>query len=87
MKRHEREENERDRTRIMLHYLCDTKQTEKKIPPTHKKATWTAAGLFELEDGKIKSFVKEWNKLPMWQQLGKDNAIVGCYTKCTSHMI
>ena len=26
--------------------------------------------LFRVEDDKLVEFVKEWNKLPMWQQLG-----------------
>ncbi|GAB4815561.1 hypothetical protein N2152v2_002607 [Parachlorella kessleri] len=41
------------------------------IQPTHKKAHWSAAALFQLTpDGKITKFVKEWNKLEMWQGLG-----------------
>lgn len=35
-----------------------------------RKANWTAAAIFELEDGKIKGFTKEWDKLNMWKQLG-----------------
>ena len=26
--------------------------------------------LFRVEDGELVEFVTEWNKLPMWQQLG-----------------
>lgn len=41
------------------------------IQATGKKAQWTAAALFELtDDGKISKFIKEWNKLAMWEQLG-----------------
>jgi predicted ester cyclase len=40
------------------------------IGPTGKKAHWTAAAIFELDNGKIKTFVKEWDKLAMWRQFG-----------------
>ena len=40
------------------------------IQPTGRKATWTACALFRVQDGKLVEFVKEWNKLPMWEQLG-----------------
>jgi predicted ester cyclase len=40
------------------------------IEPTGKHAKWTAAALFEVEGGKIRSFTKEWDKLHMWRQLG-----------------
>ena len=40
------------------------------IQPTGREATWTACALFRVEDGKLVEFVKEWNKLPMWEQLG-----------------
>lgn len=40
------------------------------LAPTGRKARWTAAALFRIEDGKLVEFVKEWNKLPMWEQLG-----------------
>lgn len=33
------------------------------IQPTHKRARWTAAGIFEIENGKIKKFIKEWDKV------------------------
>ena len=36
-----------------------------------RKANWTAAAIFELdEDGKIKGFTKEWEKMNMWKYLG-----------------
>ncbi|MBB3175296.1 putative ester cyclase [Endobacter medicaginis] len=41
-----------------------------KIQPTGRKATWTASALFRAKDGKLVEFVKEWNNLPMWEQLG-----------------
>ena len=40
------------------------------IEASGKKADWTAAAIFELEDGKIKAWTKEWDKLNMWKQLG-----------------
>lgn len=40
------------------------------VQPTGKRATWTAAAMFEVREGKIVSFVKEWDKLHMWRQLG-----------------
>jgi predicted ester cyclase len=41
-----------------------------EIPPTGKKARWTAAALFRVEGGKLAEFIKEWDKLSMWEQLG-----------------
>lgn len=40
------------------------------IDPSGKKAKWTAAAIFEVKDGKVHSFTKEWDKLNMWKQLG-----------------
>ncbi|KAI9833136.1 MAG: hypothetical protein M1819_003758 [Sarea resinae] len=40
------------------------------IEKTGKTARWTAAALFEVRDGKIVTFVKDWDKLSMWKQLG-----------------
>ncbi|KAI8817452.1 uncharacterized protein EV422DRAFT_500048, partial [Fimicolochytrium jonesii] len=42
----------------------------KDIQPTGRKASWHAAAIFEVEDGKLKKFVKEWDKLLMWTQFG-----------------
>lgn len=41
-----------------------------EIPPTGRKARWTAAALFRVENGKLAEFIKEWDKLAMWEQLG-----------------
>ncbi|KAL9643686.1 hypothetical protein ABK040_016137 [Willaertia magna] len=42
-----------------------------KIKPSGVHACWTASALFELDDnGKIKLFIKDWDKLSMWNQLG-----------------
>ncbi|KAL8968306.1 MAG: hypothetical protein Q9183_002526 [Haloplaca sp. 2 TL-2023] len=40
------------------------------IEPTGRKAQWHAAAIFEVRDGKVHSFTKEWDKLHMWKQLG-----------------
>jgi predicted ester cyclase len=40
------------------------------IAPTGRKAQWTAAALFQVQDGKLIEFIKEWNKLSMWEQFG-----------------
>jgi amidohydrolase len=40
------------------------------VHPSGRKAKWTAAGFFKLENGKIIRFIKEWDKLSMWKQLG-----------------
>jgi predicted ester cyclase len=40
------------------------------IEASGKKAAWHAAAIFEVEDGKIKGWSKEWDKLHMWKQLG-----------------
>lgn len=40
------------------------------IPATGRRACWTASAIFQMENGKIKEFIKDWNKLSMWEQLG-----------------
>jgi predicted ester cyclase len=40
------------------------------LPPRGKKAQWTASALFRVEDGKLVEFIKDWNKLSMWEQFG-----------------
>ena len=40
------------------------------IEPSGRKASWTAAAIFGVKDGKVHSFTKEWDKLNMWKQLG-----------------
>lgn len=40
------------------------------IPPTGRRARWTAAALFWAKNGQLTGFTKEWNKLAMWEQLG-----------------
>src|SRR5262249_28241001 len=40
------------------------------IPPTSKKARWTAAALFRVQNGRLLGFIKAWDKRGMWEQLG-----------------
>lgn len=40
------------------------------IEASGRKEDWTATAIFELEDGKIKGWTKERDKLNMWKQLG-----------------
>jgi hypothetical protein len=44
------------------------KGIEKSDPP--RKARWCAAAIFEIEDGKVKSFTKDWDQKIMQIQLG-----------------
>ncbi|KAB8210931.1 hypothetical protein BDV34DRAFT_185863 [Aspergillus parasiticus] len=41
---------------------------ERSDPP--KKARWSAAAIFEIENGKVKSFTKDWDQKVMQIQLG-----------------
>jgi predicted ester cyclase len=40
------------------------------IPATGRSARWSASATFTLRDGKLSEFIKDWNKLSMWEQLG-----------------
>jgi predicted ester cyclase len=40
------------------------------IEPTGRTAKWSASALFRVENGKLTEFVKDWDKLSMWEQLG-----------------
>ncbi|KAJ3038481.1 hypothetical protein HDV00_000578 [Rhizophlyctis rosea] len=42
------------------------------IQASGKKAQWTAAAIFEVDEGsgKLIKFIKDWDKLSMWKQLG-----------------
>jgi predicted ester cyclase len=40
------------------------------IPPTDRTARWSAAALFQIRDGKLVEFIKDWNEQSMWEQLG-----------------
>jgi predicted ester cyclase len=62
-----------DGDRICLRYTAEGSHSGEPhggIQPTGRKARWTAAALFRVKNGKLFEFVKEWNKLAMWEQLG-----------------
>jgi len=59
--------------RVCLRYTAEGShrgEPHGNIAPTGRRARWTACALFRLEDGKLAEFIKEWNKLSMWEQLG-----------------
>lgn len=59
--------------RVALRYTAEGSHggaAHGSLPATGNAARWTAAALFRVEDGKLTEFVKEWNKLAMWEQLG-----------------
>lgn len=59
--------------RVCLRYTAEGGhhgKPHKGIAPTGRSARWTAAAIFEVQDGKLSEFIKDWNKLEMWEQLG-----------------
>lgn len=59
--------------RVCLRYTAEGAHGGKphgEIQPTGRTARWSAAALFRVEDGKLAEFIKDWNKLSMWEQLG-----------------
>jgi predicted ester cyclase len=59
--------------RVCLRYTAEG--THKGAPhgdidATGQRARWTATGVFRVQDGKLTEFIKDWNKLSMWEQLG-----------------
>ena len=59
--------------RVCLRYTAEGSHSGKAhsgIAPTGNKARWSASAIFRVEDGKLKEFIKDWNKLHLWQQLG-----------------
>ena len=40
------------------------------LAPSGRKAQWTASALFQVTDGKLSEFIKDCNKLSMWEQFG-----------------
>ncbi|MGC2655174.1 MAG: ester cyclase [Mycobacterium sp.] len=59
--------------RVCLRYTAEGSHSGKAhgdIAPTGRKARWSAAALFRVQDGKLVEFIKDWNKLSMWEQLG-----------------
>lgn len=58
---------------VLLRYSAEGShcgQPHNGMEPSGKKAKWTAAAIFEVKNGKVHSFTKEWDKLNMWKQLG-----------------
>jgi len=58
---------------VLLRYSAEGSHCGKPhngIEPTGQKAKWTASAIFEVKNGKVHSFTKEWDKLNMWKQLG-----------------
>jgi predicted ester cyclase len=59
--------------RVCLRYTAEGAHRGKPhgdIQPTGRTARWSAAALFRVQGGKLAEFIKDWNKLSMWEQLG-----------------
>jgi hypothetical protein len=59
--------------RVCLRYTAEGSHSGEphgSIPATRRTARWTAAALFRVENEKLSEFIKDWNKLSMWEQLG-----------------
>jgi predicted ester cyclase len=53
---------------VLLRYTAEGShcgKPYKDIPATGKHAKWSAAAIFEVEDGKIRSFTKDWDQKTM----------------------
>ncbi|KAK5460948.1 hypothetical protein LTS15_003011 [Exophiala xenobiotica] len=58
---------------VLLRYTAEGSHCGKPykgIPASSKHARWAAAAIFEVDDGKIKSFTKDWDQKTMQIQLG-----------------
>lgn len=58
---------------VLLKYSAEGSHCGKRhngIEATGRKANWEAAAIFEVRDGKVHSFTKQWDKLNMFKQLG-----------------
>lgn len=58
---------------VLLRYTAEGShcgEPHNGIEATKKHAKWGAAAIFEIKDGKVHSFTKDWDKLHMWKQLG-----------------
>jgi predicted ester cyclase len=59
--------------RVCLRYTAEGAhrgQPHGDIAPTGRSARWSAAAIFAVRDGRLREFIKDWNKLSMWEQLG-----------------
>lgn len=60
-------------SRVCLRYTAEGHhkgEPHGDIPPSGKKAQWIASAIFRVEGGKLAEFIKDWNKLSMWEQFG-----------------
>jgi hypothetical protein len=60
--------------RVCLRYTAEGShrgQPHANILPTGRTACWSTAAIFRVRDGKLCEFIKDWNKLSMWEQLGR----------------
>lgn len=58
---------------VLLRYTAEgshSGEPYKGIPPSERHARWCAAAIFEVEDGKIRSFTKDWDQKTMQVSLG-----------------
>jgi len=58
---------------VLLRYTAEGShcgEAYKGIPASGQHAMWAAAAIFEVQDGKIKSFTKDWDQKTMQIQLG-----------------
>ena len=59
--------------RVCLRYTAEGShkgEPHGDIQPTGRKAQWNACAVFRAEKGKLVEFIKDWNRLSMWEQLG-----------------
>jgi hypothetical protein len=59
--------------RVCVRYTAEgthSGEPHHNVLPTGRKSRWTACALFRVENGKLVEFIKEWNKLVMWEQFG-----------------
>lgn len=59
--------------RVCLRYSAEGShkgEPHGRLAATERTARWTACALFRIENGKLAEFIKEWDKLWMWEQLG-----------------
>jgi len=57
---------------VLLRYTAEGSHCGKPhngIEASGKKAKWSAAAIFEVRDGKVHSFTKDWDKLHMFKQV------------------
>ena len=59
--------------RVALRYTAEGSHSGEphgEIGPTGRTSRWTASALFRIENGQLAEFIKDWNKLSMWEQFG-----------------